>query len=192
MTASSRRPGAIIVAQRSGMRPAVRPSGLGLRVEAHVESFRRAGIQRIVVVWPSTVRDLPKGLGDVDVVVETRRGAGPFDAVVTGLFALGCAPALVMPVSHEVVGDATLALLVEEVVDHPLASAILPRFGSRLGYPVALTRPGIERLVRDAADAEGRHDFEALLSNWLGVYPLDVVDGSVVGPSGLCESAPAP
>ena len=192
MTTVGRQPGAIVVAQGGGLQPTARSAGLGRLVEAHVASFRRAGIQHIVVVWPSHVRDLPRGLGDVEVVVETRRGAGPFDAVVTGLFALGSAPALVMPISHEVVGDATLALLLEEVADHPLASAVLPRYGARLGYPVALTRPGIDRLVRDAADLDGRHDFEALLSSWRGVYPLDVVDRSVVGPAGLCESVPAP
>jgi hypothetical protein len=116
----------------------------------------------------------------VRVVLETRLEAGPFDEIVTGLFALERAPALVMPVSHGVVQVETLAMLVEEVRDYPLASAIVPRFGHHTGYPVALTRPGIDRLVRDAAASDGRHDLDALLATWFGVRTLDVADRTVL------------
>jgi hypothetical protein len=71
-------------------------------------------------------------------------------------------------------------MLVEEVRDYPLASAIVPRCGGRTGYPVALTRPGIDRLVRDAAASDGRHDLDALLATWFGVRTLDVADRTVL------------
>ena len=180
-----RGPCAIVLAAGRGRRmggrdKALLPIGGHTLVEEHVEAFRRAGVQDIAVVRRAGARDLPRRVGAVHVVLQPREDASMFDSLVLGLFALDRAPALVLPVDNDLVGDDTLAMLVEQAQGESATHALVPRYAGHRGHPVLLYRTGVDAVVRDAGDPEGVHRLDLLLDRWTGgVATVDVTDDAV-------------
>lgn len=180
-----RLPSAIVLAagrgERMGRDKALLPIGSHTLVEEHVQAFRQAGVNDIAVVRRAGAHDLPRRVGDVRVVLQPRQDATMFDSLVLGLFALERAPVLVLPVDNDLIGDDTLAMLVERAREDSATHALTPRFGGHRGHPVVLYRAGINAVVRDAGDPEGVHRLDLLLDRWTGgVATIDVTDDAVV------------
>ena len=164
-----------------GRDKALLPIGSHTLVEEHVQAFRQAGVNDIAVVRRAGAHDLPRRVGDVRVVLQPRQDATMFDSLVLGLFALERAPVLVLPVDNDLIGDDTLAMLVERAREDSATHALTPRFGGHRGHPVVLYRAGINAVVRDAGDPEGVHRLDLLLDRWTGgVATIDVTDDAVV------------
>jgi len=166
--------------RRMGRDKALLKLGGRTLVEEHVDALRRAGCDDIAIARRQDAAPLPSGLGAVTVVIQPERDAPMFDSLVLGLFALSAAPVLVIPVDNDLVGDDTLEMLVAEANDASATHAVVPRFGDRNGHPVVLFQPGIDAVVLDAANPEGEHRLDRLLSSWgRGVRPFDTGDEAV-------------
>lgn len=178
-----RSPCAIVLATGTngrGRDKALLPIGGHTLVEEHVQAFRQAGVRDIAVVRQASARELPRRVGNVRVVLQPRENATTFDSLVLGLFALDRAPVLVLPVDSDLIGDDTLAMLVERAKVDASIHAFAPRFGGRRGHPVLLYRAGVNAIVRDAGDPEGVHQLDLLLDRWTGgVATVDVTDDAV-------------
>lgn len=172
----------LALAQRApGGDPALQRLGSRTHVEEHVTALRRAGIDHIAIVRHADDPPLPAEVGGVKVVLQPEREADSFDSLVLGLFALDASPVLVLPVRNEVLGEQTLSLLARRSVEGGPAPALVPRFGGRTGHPTVLLKTGIEQVVLDAVDPDGRHDLDPLLESWsTQLKTVDVDDDAVV------------
>lgn len=160
---------------------ALQPIGGHTLIEEHVRALRLAGVKNIAVVRRAGARDLPHRVGDVSVVLQPFVDATELDSIVLGLFALGDAPVVVMPVELDLVGDDTLELVVAQAAREAATHAFAPSYAGRQGFPVLLYRTAIGAVIRDANDPDGVHDLRHLLERWTGgVALVDVTDDAVV------------
>jgi CTP:molybdopterin cytidylyltransferase MocA len=167
--------------QRMGRDKALLRLGPRTLVEEHVATLRRAGVGPIAVLRRRDAATLPAGVGAVNVVLQPREEATQFDSLVLGLFALGRAPVVVLPVDNDLLRDDTLSRALDAARRAEGHRAIVPQFGGKSGHPVVLLRPGVDAVIRDADDPHGVHRLDHLLARWAeAVVPCAVDDDAVV------------
>jgi CTP:molybdopterin cytidylyltransferase MocA len=165
-------PGALVFASIPGSRPNAD------RVQAHVRSLRRAGVTDIAVVQPPS--EVRPSLSGVQLVMQLEAWNDPFDALVLGAFAVNTDALIVLPAENDLLSDATMKRLVGETLAPRDSFAVAPIFKQRRGYPVVLFRKGIEAVVNEASQPNGKRYLEALLVRWgAGLRLLAVPDDAV-------------
>lgn len=139
---------AIVLAAGAGTRMGGRPKAL-LTVDQQtfiarvVDTARRAGVARVVVVLGHAADEVERALGDapdVTVVVNPEPARGQLSSLKVALREAGeCDGVLSWPVDHPLVRTATVTQLLTEAARHP-GKAIVPRFEGRGGHPTFFPR----------------------------------------------------
>ena len=159
---------AIVLAAGAGTRMGGRPKAL-LTVDQQtfiarvVDTARRAGVGRVVVVLGHGADEVERALGDaadVTVAVNPEPARGQLSSLKVGLReASECDGALAWPVDHPLVREATVLQLLAAAGKHP-GKAIVPRFEGRGGHPTFFPRTLFAGLLSLPDDVGARGLFE--------------------------------
>lgn len=175
--------GAIILAAGSGSRigtPKYRlPLGDSTFLQSIVAQAVRLEISPIVCVVASAERDLVAAQsGDsVRLVVNEKPERGMLSSVIEGLRHMGeSSGALVMPVDHPYVSDATVSALISRISLHP-DHVIKPVFRGRGGHPVLIPAAAFQIVLEADPTSSLR---EVIARRGIQVEPLAVDDEGVL------------
>jgi len=175
--------GVIILAAGSGSRigtPKYRlPLGDSTFLQSIVAQAVRLGLSPIVCVIASAERDqIAARTGDsVRLVVNEKPERGMLSSVIEGLRHLGeSSGALVMPVDHPYVSDATVSALIRRIGLYP-DHVIKPVFKSRGGHPVLIPATAFHAVLEADPSSSLR---EVIAGSGIQVEPLPVEDEGVL------------
>jgi molybdenum cofactor cytidylyltransferase len=159
---------AIVLAAGAGTRMGGRPKAL-LTVDQQtfiarvVDTARRAGVSRLVVVLGHAADEVERALGDaadVTVALNPEPARGQLSSLKVGLReAAECDGALAWPVDHPLVRTATVTQVLAEAARHP-GKAVVPRFEGRGGHPTFFPRTLFSALMSLPDEAGARGLFE--------------------------------
>ena len=159
---------AVVLAAGAGTRMGGKPKAL-LTVDQQtfiarvVDTARRAGVGRVVVVLGHGADEVERALGDapdVTIVVNPEPARGQLSSLKVALREAGeCDGVLAWPVDHPLVRTATVTQLLAEAARHP-GKAIVPRFEGRGGHPTFFPRTLFAGLLSLPDDVGARGLFE--------------------------------